>query len=146
MRRRRRHERYRAPDSRTARCSSRPRHRPSHFIALRIIPTIEEEIKIIQSAQAVRGVAKQRGLAGRIKDMKRYSMPLLVGSLRRASIMVMSIESRAFGAYPTRTFLEPPQMGMGGRLFRVGMIALVFAWYAALAIGLVHAVYVFAPW
>jgi energy-coupling factor transport system permease protein len=48
------------------------------FIALRIIPTIEEEIKIIQSAQAVRGVAKQRGLSGRIKDMKRYSMPLLV--------------------------------------------------------------------
>jgi len=37
------------------------------FIALRIIPTIEEEIKIIQSAQAVRGVAKQRGLSGRIK-------------------------------------------------------------------------------
>ena len=38
------------------------------FIALRIIPTIEEEIKIIQSAQAVRGVAKQRGLSGRIRE------------------------------------------------------------------------------
>ena len=56
------------------------------FIALRIIPTIEEEIKIIQSAQAVRGVAKQRGLSGRIKDTKRYAMPLLVGSLKTASI------------------------------------------------------------
>src|SRR5580692_3873914 len=115
------------------------------FIALRIIPTIEEEIKIIQSAQAVRGVAKQRGLSGRIKDMKRYSMPLLVGSLRRASIMVMSMESRAFGAYPTRTFLEPPQMGMGGRVFCAGMVAAVVGWYAALLLGLVHTVYVFAP-
>jgi energy-coupling factor transport system permease protein len=115
------------------------------FIALRIIPTIEEEIKIIQSAQAVRGVAKQRGLSGRIKDMKRYSMPLLVGSLRRASIMVMSMESRAFGAYPTRTFLDPPTMGIGGKLFCAVMIAAVCAWYAALAFGLVHAVYVFAP-
>jgi energy-coupling factor transport system permease protein len=115
------------------------------FIALRIIPTIEEEIKIIQSAQAVRGVAKQRGLSGRIKDMKRYAMPLLVGSLRRASIMVMSMESRAFGAHPTRTFLDPPKMGMGGRLFCAGMVAAVCAWYAALAFGLVHAVYVFAP-
>jgi len=115
------------------------------FIALRIIPTIEEEIKIIQSAQAVRGVAKQRGLSGRIKDMKRYAMPLLVGSLRRASIMVMSMESRAFGAYPTRTFLDPPKMGLGGRLFCAGMVAAVIGWYAALLFGLVHTVYVFAP-
>jgi energy-coupling factor transport system permease protein len=115
------------------------------FIALRIIPTIEEEIKIIQSAQAVRGVAKQRGLSGRIKEMKRYSMPLLVGSLRRASTMVMSMESRAFGAYPTRTFLDPPTMGIGGKLFCAAMIAAVCVWYAALAFGLVHVVYVFAP-
>jgi energy-coupling factor transport system permease protein len=115
------------------------------FIALRIIPTIEEEIKIIQSAQAVRGVAKQRGLAGRIRDMKRYAMPLLVGSLRRASIMVMSMESRAFGAYPQRTFLDPPKMGTGGRVFCAIMVAAVAGWYAALAFGLVHAVYVFAP-
>ena len=37
------------------------------FIALRIVPTIEEEIKIIRSAQAVRGVARKRGLTGRIR-------------------------------------------------------------------------------
>jgi len=93
----------------------------------------------------VRGVAKQRGLAGRIRDMKRYAMPLLVGSLRRASIMVMSMESRAFGAYPQRTFLDPPKMGTGGRVFCAIMVAAVAGWYAALAFGLVHAVYVFAP-
>ena len=51
------------------------------FIALRIIPTIEEEIKMIHAAQAVRGVASG-GVAARIGE-KRYAIPLLVGSLRR---------------------------------------------------------------
>ena len=78
------------------------------FIALRIIPTIEEEIQIIRSAHAVRGVARQRSIAGRIGETKRYVMPLLVGSLRRASTMVMSMEARAFGAYPTRSFVDSP--------------------------------------
>jgi energy-coupling factor transport system permease protein len=115
------------------------------FIALRIVPTIEEEIKIIRSAQAVRGVARERGMAGRIRDMKRYAMPLLVGSLRRASMMVMSMEARAFGAYPQRTFVDAPHMGTGARLFCAAMVATVIAWYAALAFGFVHTVYVFAP-
>ena len=82
------------------------------FIALRIVPTIEEEIKIIRSAQAVRGVDPQRGLVGRVRETKRYAMPLLVGALRRASTMVMSMESRGFGAYPQRTFVEAPVMTM----------------------------------
>jgi energy-coupling factor transport system permease protein len=115
------------------------------FIALRIVPTIEEEIKIIRAAQTVRGVARQRGIAGRIRDMKRYAMPLLVGSLRRAAMMAMSMEARAFGAYPHRTFVDAPQMGTGARLFATTMLALVIAWYTALGLGYVHAIYVFAP-
>ncbi|HXW29214.1 MAG TPA: energy-coupling factor transporter transmembrane component T, partial [Xanthobacteraceae bacterium] len=115
------------------------------FIALRIVPTIEEEIKIIRAAQMVRGVARQRGIAGRVGEMQRYAMPLLVGSLRRAAMMVMSMEARAFGAFPQRTFVDAPHMGAGARLFCGAMLALVIAWYAALALGYVHTVYVFAP-
>ena len=114
------------------------------FIALRIVPTIEEEIKTIRAAQAVRGVARRRGLAGRIGETKRYAMPLLVGSLRRASMMVMSMESRAFGAFPKRTFVEPPRMAASGMAVCGVMLALVVAWYLALALGYVHAVYVFS--
>ncbi|EWY38794.1 hypothetical protein N825_10860 [Skermanella stibiiresistens SB22] len=115
------------------------------FIALRIVPTIEEEIKIIRSAQAVRGVDRQRGLMGRIRETKRYAMPLLVGALRKASTMVMSMESRGFGAYPQRTFVEAPQMGAGARVLCVVMLCCVLGWYTALAFGFVHSFYVFAP-
>jgi energy-coupling factor transport system permease protein len=115
------------------------------FIALRIVPMIEEEIGIIRAAQAVRGVARKRGVAGRIGETKRYAMPLLVGSLRRASMMVMSMEGRAFGARPQRTFVDAPRMGAVGVAVCVLTVAAVAAWYTALALGCVHAFYVFAP-
>jgi len=115
------------------------------FIALRIIPTIEEEIKIIRSAQSVRGVVRQRGITGRIREAKRYAMPLLVGALRRASTMVMSMEARGFGAYPQRTFVEAPHMGFGAQVACGAMLLAVIGWYTALAVGVVHSFYVFAP-
>lgn len=114
------------------------------FIALRIIPTIEEEIKTIHAAQAVRGVVRQRGVAARIGETKRYAIPLLVGSLRKASMMVMSMEARAFGAYPQRTFVEAPHMSASGIVVCVVMLALVVAWYTALGLGYVHSFYVLA--
>jgi energy-coupling factor transport system permease protein len=112
------------------------------FIALRIIPTIEEEIKTIHAAQAVRGVVRERSVAGRIGETKRYAMPLLVGSLRKASMMVMSMEARAFGAYPQRTFVDAPHMSASGVAVCAVMLVLVFAWYAALGFGYVHTFYV----
>ncbi len=112
------------------------------FIALRIVPAIEEEIKIIRAAHRVRGVAQQRGLLGRIRDMRRYAMPVLVGSLRRASTMAMSMESRAFGAYPTRTFIETHRMGPAGAVTCAVLVLAVIAWYTALSLGWVHSVYV----
>jgi energy-coupling factor transport system permease protein len=115
------------------------------FIALRIVPTIEEEIQIIRSAHAVRGVARQRSISGRIGETKRYVMPLLVGSLRRASTMVMSMEARAFGAYPTRTFVESPRMSAFGVSLCIFMGIAVVVWYAALMLGYVHSVYIFSP-
>jgi len=114
------------------------------FIALRIVPTIEEEIKMIRAAQAVRGVVHERSIAGRIGETKRYAMPLLVGSLRRASMMVMSMEARAFGAYPQRTFVEAPQMSASGVAVCTVMLVLVISWYTALGLGYVHSFYVLA--
>ena len=115
------------------------------FIALRIVPTVEDEIKAIRAAQAVRGVTRQGGVAGRIRELKRYSMPLLVGSLRRASTMVMSMEARAFGAFPTRTFVDAPHMSWAGMSVCAVTAIAVVTWYAALALGYVHTVYILAP-
>ena len=72
-------------------------------------------------------------------------MPLLVGSLRKASMMVMSMEGRAFGAYPQRTFVDAPRLGVSGTLLMTVTVVAVIAWYTSLAMGLVHSVYIFSP-
>jgi energy-coupling factor transport system permease protein len=59
--------------------------------------------------------------------------------------MVMSMESRGFGAYPQRTFVEAPVMTTGARILCAVMFCCVIAWYTALAMGAVHSFYVFAP-
>jgi energy-coupling factor transport system permease protein len=58
---------------------------------------------------------------------------------------VMSMEARAFGAFPTRTFVEAPRMGGAGMAVCAMMAILVLTWYAALIFGFVHSFYVFAP-
>jgi len=58
---------------------------------------------------------------------------------------VMSMESRAFGAYPQRTFVDAPRMRGTGVLVCLVMVFLIVAWYCALGFGYVHAVYVFTP-
>src|SRR5260370_11082943 len=70
------------------------------FIASRIVATIEEEIQLISAPHALRGVARKHTIAGRIGEMKRYAMPLLVGSLRRGSLMVFSLYGPSLPAPP----------------------------------------------
>ena len=60
-------------------------------------------------------------------------------------MMVMSMESRAFGAFPQRTFVEAPQMTWAGITVCTIMLVAVLAWYLALALGYVHTMYVLAP-
>jgi energy-coupling factor transport system permease protein len=55
----------------------------------------------------------------------------------------MSMEARAFGAYPERTFVDAPRMGAAGIAVCAAMLAMVVAWYALLGLGVIHSVYVF---
>lgn len=54
-------------------------------------------------------------------------------------------KTRAFGAYPQRTFVDAPRMSATGIALMILTLAAVIGWYTSLALGLVHSVYVFAP-
>jgi energy-coupling factor transport system permease protein len=112
------------------------------FIALRIIPLIEEEMKVVRAAQRVRGVGERKGLRGRLFEARRYTMPLLIGSMREASTMVLSMEARGFGAYPTRTFVDPVPVRLAGKIVTAAVIALVVVWYTLIAAGVIHTAFV----
>src|SRR5205807_7554388 len=109
----------------------------SMFIALRVIPLIEDQMKTVQAAQMVRGVGVAPGIRGRIRNGVRYTLPVLVGVMRECNVMVLSMESRAFGAYPTRTFVHDVHMGKRGIAVTIALIALVITWYVLIGLGIV---------
>lgn len=111
------------------------------FIALRIIPMIEDEAKTIKSAHLVRGVGTKPGIKGRIENTKRFTVPLLIRSLRSASVTVQSMESRGFGAYPTRSFVDEVTMNTKGKIISAVFIAAVIVWYTLIIFGVIDMKY-----
>jgi len=103
-------------------------HRLCLLHALRIIPTIEEEIpRRFNAAQAVRGVVRERSVAGRIGETKRYAMPASRRQPAQGLDDGVSMEARAFGAYPQRTFVKRPTCRRVASRFCAGCWSLVFA-------------------
>jgi energy-coupling factor transport system permease protein len=76
------------------------------FFALRMVPQIESELEIIRSAQRVRGIGERGGFVGILKDYQRFTVPLLVSLIRKTDRAAVAMESKAFGAFAERTYLE----------------------------------------
>lgn len=111
------------------------------FIALRIIPLIEEEARTITEAHKIRGIGERTGLVSRIENLKRFTIPLLVRSLRSATITTHSMESRGFGAYPQRHYVQEIRMERAGRVLTWSCVALVVLWYALIFAGIIQLKY-----
>lgn len=81
------------------------------FVALRFLPLMSNELKVIKEAHAVRGVSQ---VSGRLEAYKRYTVPLLVSGIRKAETVALAMDSRAFGVYPHRTYLEDFEWSKSG--------------------------------
>jgi energy-coupling factor transport system permease protein len=73
------------------------------FVALRFMPLIENEAEVIRQALDVRCVSQ---VSGRLEAMRRYATPLLVAGIRKSENVAIAMDSRAFGAYPVRTYVD----------------------------------------
>lgn len=71
--------------------------------ALRFVPRFARELDTIRKAHRVRGLSPGRGPLAGIRRYTGYAIPLLAGGIRHADRVSLSMESRGFGAYPTRT-------------------------------------------
>ena len=75
--------------------------------ALRLAPVFRVEAHHIYRAQLARGVAyDSRGPRRWWLLLRNLSLPLLVSALRTAHSLALSMEGRAFGLHPQRTFLR----------------------------------------
>lgn len=73
--------------------------------AYRFFPTFSEELEQIKFSHATRGVG-DNGRFSWIKNMTRYSIPMLVTAIRKGTRLSISMESRGFGKYPQRTYYK----------------------------------------
>ncbi|MDO9396044.1 MAG: CbiQ family ECF transporter T component [Herbiconiux sp.] len=71
--------------------------------AYRFVPRFGHELDVIRQAHRVRGMDDGRGPVAAVRRWLGYVVPLLAAALRHAERVALAMDSRAFGAHPTRT-------------------------------------------
>ncbi|WP_040168136.1 energy-coupling factor transporter transmembrane component T family protein [Microbacterium gorillae] len=71
--------------------------------AYRFIPRFQHELGVIRAAHRVRGRNGGRGPFAAFARGWGYVLPLFAGAIRHAERVALAMDSRAFGAHPTRT-------------------------------------------
>ncbi|UCE59825.1 MAG: energy-coupling factor transporter transmembrane protein EcfT [Phycisphaerales bacterium] len=80
--------------------------------ALRLVPIFRVEAHHIYQAQLVRGVAHDAGFPRKWwLTLRHLCLPLLVSALRTAHTLSLSMEGRAFGLHPKRTYMREVTVG-----------------------------------
>jgi energy-coupling factor transport system permease protein len=100
------------------------------FLALRFLPLLEDEYADLMDAHKVRGAGAGNGLRERVGRLKRFTVPFLFSSLRRAQVTALAMDAKAFGAYPTKTFYHQVQYPLHGKIFAA-------IWVVLLVVGIV---------
>ena len=101
--------------------------------AFNLIPLFEEEGRVIMDAQKLRGMRtfEKGSFFARLKAYPALVVPLVLGAMRRAQIVSVAMDSRAFGVYKTRSWIDKPVMSPRDFLsmavcFAFSVLALLF--------------------
>lgn len=79
--------------------------------AIRFIPILLEEWALIINAQQARGARfRKSGIRNLMKVFSRSFSTMIINSVRRAKVLALAMETRAFGASKRRTSLTELQM------------------------------------
>ncbi|WP_374459635.1 energy-coupling factor transporter transmembrane protein EcfT [Microbacterium sp.] len=103
--------------------------------AFRFVPRFGHELAVIRAAHRVRGYHGGRDPFARIARGWGYIVPLLAGAIRHAERVALAMDSRAFGAHPTRTERHLVPFRTRDTVFTVAMLAVSAAIFV-----------VFFPW
>lgn len=105
--------------------------------AFRFVPMLQSELRVIQAAHRVRGVAAGGGLRGAYAQARRYAVPLLATAIRQAERTALAMDGRAFGAYPARTYYRrmafaPRDYWFVGGFWLVSLLLVLALWWGGL--------------
>ena len=85
--------------------------------ALRFIPVFQLELEQVKNAQMAKGI-EMEGLSPRklLRAVRYLLVPLVVSALSRVDSLTISMESRAFGLYPTRSYVNSQDLSTSDRI------------------------------
>ncbi len=97
--------------------------------ALNLVPILQSETNVIVDAQRLRAMQTfEKGkIADKLKAYPALVTPLVIGSMRRAQLMAVAMDSRAFGASKKRTYLVDLMMHWTDWVFLIGSILFAIA-------------------
>lgn len=102
----------------------------------RFLPTFKNELMILRQAHRVRGVGREKGLKGKLRTFRRYTIPLLANGIRKAERVAIAMESKGFTGDWARTHYHRMQIAKRDWIFLFGMIsALVLAFATSFYFG-----------
>ncbi len=102
------------------------------MVGYRMLPVFQSDYQTIRAAQRVRGVRERTGFLHLWSRIRRYSIPLLAGAVRKAGRVAVAMDARAFGALPDRTYRERMVVRTSDWLFLAAAIIVT----AAVVLGL----------
>jgi energy-coupling factor transport system permease protein len=104
-----------------------PRFAIGVLAALRLVPVLAREWRIIGLARRARGVEPGRSPLAAVRLLGGRLMALLVAAIRRASRMAVAMEARGFGARDCRTIARPQRMTAADLAWVAGSVGLAVA-------------------
>ncbi|MFP3896809.1 MAG: energy-coupling factor transporter transmembrane component T family protein [Anaerolineales bacterium] len=107
-------------------------------MALRYIPTMTSNFRMISDAQQARGLdLSARNPVKRARAYMPITVAMLITAFRTAENLSRALQSRALGASPKRTFLRQLHMRPGDVAFMVGVVLVaIFLLWLRFAVGL----------
>jgi energy-coupling factor transport system permease protein len=105
------------------------------YAALRFLPMVQYEASNIRNARAIRAEGRVAvGIRDRIAYLRSLTVALLVNVIRRVQVTAVAMDSRAFGAFRSRTSIDDTVRPLSGVLFAVAWLVAVLAYLVIVVI------------
>jgi energy-coupling factor transport system permease protein len=106
-------------------CKLHPKIAYSIMAGYQFLPLVKEEFEIIRCAHQVRGAGKKQTIAGKLKQIKMYIIPLLATGIRRAERTATAMEAKGFTGSRERDFFKVISISKNDWLFLVLLFSVV---------------------
>jgi energy-coupling factor transport system permease protein len=106
-------------------CKLSPKIAYSIMAGYQFLPLIKEEMDIIRSAHQVRGAGRAQTFPDKIRQIKKYAIPLLASGIRKAERTAMAMESKGFTGEKERIYYRVIRVSYKDWLFLCLLISVI---------------------